>query len=120
MRNLALALSLFCCVPAFAGGKKQTPAPSQGAPSEAAQVWISRPDGSLSCGMKEAQSLETAAAELEKAGVRVFGSAKGNDGKMRAQMCGLPTGNLNRFKILEADVEKAKGLGFAFESAANS
>lgn len=106
-----VSILLICCGPAYAAGKKQPAATS----SEAAQIWVSRPDGSLSCGIKEAQTLESAAQELEKAGVRAFESGKGNDGKMRAQMCGVATGHLNRFKISESDLEKAKALGFALD-----
>jgi hypothetical protein len=31
---------------------------------------------------------------------------------MRAQMCGLPTGGLNSYRIAKADLAKAQALGF--------
>ena len=35
-----------------------------------------------------------------------------NDGKMRIQMCGSPTGNVNVYEIDKANLSQALGYGF--------
>jgi hypothetical protein len=84
-------------------------------PSAAAHdelIWISRPDGALSCGEGNVQSVEDGAAELRKAGVKVLESRKTNDGKIHIQMCGAATGSQNSYRIPTADWSKADKLGF--------
>jgi hypothetical protein len=102
---------------AFSARKAETPAPgeatsSSDSPKQTDTVWVSRPDGGQSCSPKSGQALDEAATELKGAGIAVFESRKGNDGKMRAQMCGLPTGGLNSYRIAKADLAKAQALGF--------
>jgi hypothetical protein len=75
-------------------------------------VWISRPDGGQSCSPKSGQALDAVAQELKSAGIAVIESRKGNDGKMRAQMCGVATGGFNSYKISKGDLGKAQALGF--------
>jgi hypothetical protein len=75
-------------------------------------VWVARGDGGQSCSPKSGQALEAGAGELQKAQVRVLESRKGDDGKMRAQMCGLPTGKLNAYRIPREDLGRAVALGF--------
>lgn len=89
-------------------------APAMTVPSDA--VWVSRPDGGKSCEPTGAQAIEAGAAELGKVQVKVLDSRKGSDGKMRAQMCGMPTGKLNSYLIPRQDLERAVALGF-MESA---
>lgn len=80
------------------------------------RVWITRPDGSLQCDEKiEGTALDPvvkAKEELAKKGVHILEAKKANDGKMRAQMCGMTTGNETRFLVPKKDLTKAKALGF--------
>lgn len=105
--RFVLVFSLLLASPAGAVGKKQaTPAADVG------RVWVVRSDGAQSCGIKEGLSPEQMGDELRKAGIQVFEMRKGTDGKMHAQMCGAPTGGLNGFEILSADLPKALLIGY--------
>lgn len=75
-------------------------------------VWILRSDGAKSCSPETAQSVEAGAQELLKADIRVLNSMKGDDGKMRMQMCGAPTGTLNSYLIPKDSLPHAVALGF--------
>ena len=82
------------------------------------KVWISKPDGSLSCdqaeeGHKEGHATSTGAGLLKKEGINVFEFKKINDGQMRAAVCGIPTGNEDSFLISDKDLAKATALGFS-------
>lgn len=89
--------------------------PSRPARQEAT-VWITRPDGSLQCDAQiqgtSADPVVKAKAELEKKGVKILEAKKRNDGQMRAQACGIATGNETTFRISKPDLAKAKALGF--------
>ncbi|MBS1961685.1 MAG: hypothetical protein JST04_05685 [Bdellovibrionales bacterium] len=80
------------------------------------RVWITRPDGSLQCDEKTEGAahdpVAEAKAELTKKGVHVLEAKKRNDGKMRAQVCGISTGNETSFLIPKKELSKAKTLGF--------
>ena len=78
-------------------------------------VTLERPDGSKQCEPKpdEKALLAGAKKELRRAGVRVIEIRRGQDGRMRAQMCGSPTGFVIRIRIAASDLEKAGALGFA-------
>ncbi|MBC7387549.1 MAG: hypothetical protein H7301_15465 [Cryobacterium sp.] len=80
-------------------------------------VWVTRPDGSLQCDDPKAapttDRLSDAKAVLEKAGVKVIEAKKSADGALRAQMCGIATGNATTLKILKADLSKATAAGFS-------
>jgi hypothetical protein len=91
---------------ALAFGSKKAAAPVDSI------VWVSRSDGSTSCGVTQGQALEVGAQELQKSGVKVLSSRKGNDGKMHAMSCGMPTGSLNEYQIARADLTQALALGF--------
>jgi hypothetical protein len=78
-------------------------------------VWVSRSDGATQCGMTPVKSLEADASELQKSGVKVLSSRKGNDGKMHAMACGMPKGFLNVYEIPREDLPKALSLGFQEE-----
>lgn len=102
---------------AFAFSKKA--AAPQGTPSvtdSSSLIWVTRKDGATSCGTVQGQSLEEGAAELQKQGVKVLNSRKGNDGKMHALSCGMPTGSLNAYQISRDDLPKALTLGFQEEA----
>jgi hypothetical protein len=105
---------------AYAFGSKKSDANKvETQPTSAATdslVWVSRSDGSTSCGDKKGQPLESGAGELEQSGVKVLSSRKGNDGKMHAMSCGMPTGATNVYQISREDLPKALGLGFKEET----
>jgi hypothetical protein len=77
-----------------------------------ATVWVQQPDGGKSCEINSGDSLTKGAASLKKAQITILDSHKGNDGKMHAQMCGLPSGTANVYQIRKADLPKAMTLGF--------
>jgi len=72
------------------------------------RVWVAQPDGSLQCEPESGVSLAEGASELERLGVQVFEKKKTGDGKVRIQLCGSPTGQLNAYLVLLTDVEKVR------------
>lgn len=73
-------------------------------------VKIYRYDGTLQCGMGKRISIDEMQKELKE--IPVLSSAHLNDGLMRIQLCGSPTGDANVYEIEETHLEKAKALGF--------
>ncbi len=73
-------------------------------------VKVYRYDGTLQCGMGKRIPLEEQQAELKS--LKVISTAHLNDGLMRVQLCGSPTGDANVFEIAEEDLEKAKSFSF--------
>jgi hypothetical protein len=73
-------------------------------------VKVYRYDGTLQCGMGKRIPLEDMQKEFK--GIPILSSAHLNDGLMRIQLCGSPTGDANVFEIEESHLEKAKALGF--------
>jgi hypothetical protein len=80
--------------------------------SSSSTVWVMQSDGGKSCESNSGNSLEQGAASLRKMQIKVLNSHKGNDGKMHAQMCGLPSGTANVYQINRSDLTKASALGF--------
>lgn len=74
------------------------------------KVKIFKADGSLQCGMGKKISLDEMQKELK--GIQVFSKSNQNDGLMRIQVCGSPTGNSNVYEINQEDLDKALKLGF--------
>lgn len=74
------------------------------------RVKVYKSDGSLQCGMGKVIPLAEMAAQLQ--GIKVHSSENKNDGKMRIQVCGSPTGQANVYEIDRSDLEKALALGF--------
>jgi hypothetical protein len=113
---LALTFAAVQSAESLAFGAKKANAPQSSATPSAAPtgtlIWVTRKDGATSCGTTQAQSLEEGASELQHNGVKVLSSRKGNDGKMHAQACGMPTGSLNAYQISRDDLPKALVLGF--------
>lgn len=74
------------------------------------RVKVYKPDGSLQCG----QGKQIPLAEMQKQlkGIQVYSSANKNDGMMRIQLCGSPTGNHNVYEIDRKDLEAALKVGF--------
>lgn len=98
---------------AYAFGGKS--APSSGDPvssSNETTVWVSRSDGSQSCANDSGLTLEQGSADLKRAHIHVVSSQKGNDTKVHAQGCGLPTGHVNAYEIDKSDLAKANVLGY--------
>ncbi len=78
--------------------------------SKGQKIKVFKADGSLQCQQGQKISLE----EMEKTlqGIQVYSRTNQNDGKMRIQMCGAPTGNCNIYEIDRENLEKVLGLGF--------
>jgi len=74
------------------------------------KVKVYKPDGSLQCGMGQKIPLEVMEKELK--GINVHSRSNRNDGLMRIQVCGAPTGNSNVYEIDRTDLEKALKKGF--------
>lgn len=78
--------------------------------SVADRVKVFKPDGSLQCGQGKAISLGEMQKELK--GIQVHSSFNKNDGLMRIQVCGAPTGNSNVYEIDRKDLDAAVKAGF--------
>ena len=74
------------------------------------KVKVYKPDGSLQCGMGAKISLDTMEKDLK--GIKVFNRYNMNDGLMRIQVCGAPTGQSNVYEISRNDLDKALKAGF--------
>lgn len=77
---------------------------------KAKTVRVYRYDGTLQCGMGKRVSIDEMQKDLKE--VPVISSAHLNDGLMRIQLCGSPTGDANVYEIDESHLDKAKSLGF--------
>jgi len=87
-----------------------TPA-SAAAPTSAPEtVKVYKYDNSRQCGQGEAVPLEDMAKQLKN--IKILGQEKKNDGMMRIQMCGAPTGIANVYEINKKDLKRAAKLGF--------
>jgi len=78
--------------------------------TSADRIKVYKPDGSLQCGMGKAIALADMQAELKN--IYVYSSLNKNDGMMRIQVCGSPTGNSNVYEIDRKDLEAALKMGF--------
>ena len=106
--------SILLMVAGFGTGKKsEQPSASieKAAPPES--VWIARSEGSLQCEPDSGKKIEATVAELKAAGIAVLESRASDDGKMRAQMCGMPTGKRHEVRVERGSLARAKELGFA-------
>lgn len=75
------------------------------------KIKVAKPDGTLQCSQGKKIALDDMQKELKE--IHVFSAAASqNDGMMRIQVCGSPTGNHHVFEILETDLEKATSYGF--------
>ena len=89
--------------------KTSTAQPAPAAPSYS-RVKVAKPDGSLQCGKGKQISLTEMSKQL--AGIQIYSEENLNDGLMRIQVCGAPTGQFNVYEIPQEDLKKATGLGF--------
>ncbi len=74
------------------------------------RIKVYKYDGTLQCGMGKAVPSTEMQKELN--GIMVYSVENKNDGLMRVQVCGAPTGKANIFEIDKASLEKAKSYGF--------
>lgn len=74
------------------------------------RVRIYKADGSQQCGTSK--KIELSVMQKELGPMKVFSAENKNDGLMRIQMCGHPTGNCNVYEILNSDLEAALKLGY--------
>lgn len=74
------------------------------------RIKVYKPDGSLQCGQGKKIPLEK--METELAGIPVYSRYNKNDGLMRIQVCGSPTGNSNVYEIDRKNLEAATKAGF--------
>ncbi len=74
------------------------------------RVFVYKADGSLQCG--QGSKVDPAAMQKELGSIQVFSSENKNDGMMRIQVCGAPTGNINVYEIDVKDFEEALKAGF--------
>lgn len=79
-------------------------------PGSVERVRVFKSNGSLQCGQGKSIDLGTMAKDLKD--IHVYKSSMENDGKMRIQMCGSPTGNVNVYEIDKANLTQALGYGF--------
>ena len=73
-------------------------------------VYVYKADGSLQCGQGQKIPLQDMSKELLP--IRIFSAESKNDGLMRIQVCGHPTGYCNVYEIVEDDLDQALKLGF--------
>lgn len=74
------------------------------------RVRVFKDNGSLQCGQGKSIDPATMAKELKD--IRVYKTSMENDGKMRIQKCGAPTGNVNIFEIDKSNLNQALSYGF--------
>ncbi len=74
------------------------------------RVQIAKANGSLQCNQGKTISLEKMAEELK--GIPVYSQKTLNDGLMRIQVCGSPTGDSNVYEIPKDQIETALKRGF--------
>lgn len=74
------------------------------------KVKVYKVDGSLQCGMGKAISVQEMQKEFGT--LPVYKAENKNDGMMRIQVCGSPTGQCNVFEIDRKNLDAAIKLGF--------
>lgn len=81
------------------------------------RIWVTKPDGSRQCAPKSASITPSGAAQqLKAAGIMVFQFKPGNDGHMRIQKCGSPTGATVDLEISRFDLPTALSKGYVTKS----
>ena len=116
---LALTLMLSACV--SAPQKPESSWTVKASTESQQRIWVTQPDGSRQCAPKSAKvSPEGAAQQLKASGIIVFQAKLGNDGRMRIQKCGSPTGATVDLEIARVDLPKALSLGFVTKTSAPS
>ena len=75
-------------------------------------LFVFKPDGTEHCDPYEGVGLDVMMLELSVAGIEVFSSRKGYDGREGIAFCGEPTGQINIYEILSSDLASALSMGF--------
>ncbi len=73
-------------------------------------VFVFKADGSLQCQPDTGKSPEKMAQDLGP--MKIHSQKSVHDGKMRVQLCGTPTGQINVYEINSEDLQKAQAVGF--------
>jgi hypothetical protein len=76
----------------------------------AATVKVFKYDGSKQCEKSAGTDLETMAKQLGS--IKIISQKKTSDGRMRIQMCGSDTGQINLYEISSSDLDAALKSGF--------
>lgn len=79
-------------------------------PSGVERVRVYKANGSLQCA--QGKSIDPAVMRKDLKDIHVYKSSTDNDGKLRIQVCGAPTGNVNIFEIDKTNLEQAISYGF--------
>lgn len=80
------------------------------APSASDRVRVYKADGTLQCAQGVRIDIKDMQKELKD--IKVYKTFSENDGMLRIQMCGAPTGNSHIFEIDRDNLSKALSLGF--------
>lgn len=73
-------------------------------------IFVFKYDGSQQCGLGNAVSVEQMAKELES--IKIRRMEKRSDGLLRAQGCGMPSGQANIYEISKEDLDSALKRNF--------
>lgn len=87
-----------------------TPGAAMKPESKLDRVKVYKADGSLQCG--QGKTIPLAEMQKDLGGLKVHSSFNKNDGMMRIQVCGSPTGNCNVYEIDRKNLEAALKKGF--------
>lgn len=123
LKNLGFLILVFSLGNTFASdfSKTQKLIATNLQKTNAQKVWIQMSSGALSCeDPKESSHLKEHEELLKRQNIKIFESKNGNDGKMHAQMCGIPKGDQHQFLILKKDLKKAEKNGFQLMTGAPS
>ena len=113
-----LSAALFGCATGKCVNQATGPAPATPSTTGAAvkpeskldRVKVYKPDGSLQCG--QGKAIPVADMQKDLKDIKVHSSSNQNDGMMRIQVCGSPTGNANVYEIDRKNLDAAIKLGF--------
>ena len=86
--------------------------PDEGFPPKSITFPSEYDDGTIHCDKSPGMTLDRIGQELSSAGIKVFSSRKGYDGREGIALCGTPTGQINIYEIASSDVFEALLLGF--------
>lgn len=78
--------------------------------AKAEKILVAKPDGSQQCESTSGIPLDRMAQDLGD--IKIYRQFKANDGMMRIQVCGAPTGMHNVYEIDAANRQKALDVGF--------
>ena len=96
-------LALICMI--ILSGCKTVPVKSE-------TVTVYKYDGSISCDKTVAIAVDSMKQELTRSKIPVISSSCGNDGMVRAAVCGIKTGDINIYEVRREMLPKAQALGF--------